>query len=440
MKSSVAAAGRASRSIPGRFSLWITQHPLALLIPLLGLAFALRVAYLVGLGQLDEPLSFDEQSYHNLAQSLAAGDGYTSGGKATAFRPPGYPIFVAALYLVFGHSFAIVRLVQAALGAVTLVIVYLIGARLFNPRVGLIAALYGALYPLLIVMTGEIYSEVLLTGLLASLLLFMVLDQQKPRRIYPWLIGLLLGIVALVRPNMLPLVGLFPLCFFAVHPPRRAVTRALTVVSITLLCVVPWTLRNYLVFREWIPLTTQTGVIFWEGNNPAANGSGIAPDPNVWNGPNPPQLGISGWHGLTEQESSDRFIQVALDWMRAHPVQALTLMPLKLRQLWSPLALTMVSERQLPALAERIVPAPYAAFLGLVLVGLIDTRHRWRSLLPFYALILTVNVSALIFFGGTRYALPMAIALFILSAAGTEWLWARRGSPGHIISPGRMNI
>lgn len=407
-----------------RSAVWVTQHARVLLVVFIALAFVVRLGYLVGFGALNDPLSYDELTYNNLAQSLAAGNGFSINGKATAFRPPGYPFFVAALYRIVGPSFVMVRLAQAVLAAVTLIFVYAIGKRLFNPRVGLIAAFCAAVYPLLVVMTGELYSEVLFTFLLALTVWLMVLEQQKPRGAYPWLIGFLLGIMTLVRPNMLLLVVLFPLCFFAIQPWRRALVAGLIVAGVALLTIAPWTARNYLEFREWIPLTTQTGLNFWQGNNPSANGSGSLPNRQTWNSTlPPPDLGLGGWRALTEQQSSDRFMQVALEWMRANPAQAFGLLPLKLRQLWSPLALTTISERQVPALAEKIVPAPYAIFIALALLGAVVTRKQWRALLPFYMLILAVNVSTLLLFGGARYALPMALALFLFCAAGVDWLW-----------------
>lgn len=413
------------RAWAARSAAWVTAHAPLLLILLIGLALVVRVGYLIGFGALNDPLSFDELTYNNLASSLASGHGFVNDGHLTAFRAPGYPFFVAALYLVLGPSFVMVRLLQAALAAVTLVFIYAIGKCLFNPRVGLIAAFCAAVYPLLVVMTGELYSEVLVTFLLALTLWLLVLDRQAPRRIYPWLIGFLLGVLTLVRPNLLLLVVLFPLCFFAVYPLRRALVAGLIIAGVALLAIVPWTVRNYATFHEWIPLTTQTGLNFWQGNNPAANGSGSLPNRQTWNGPIPPELGLGGWRGLSEQQSSERFMQVAMQWIRENPVAAMRLLPLKLRQLWSPLALTTVSERRVPPLAETIVPVPYAVFIVLAVVGVIVTRKRWRALLPFYALILAVNISTLIFFGGARYALPMALSLLLFCAAGVDWLWLR---------------
>jgi hypothetical protein len=64
------------------------------------------------------------------------------------FRPPLYPLFLAAVYRLFGHSAAAVVWIQFALGLAALVPAYRLGERLFGGRAALAGAWIGACYPL----------------------------------------------------------------------------------------------------------------------------------------------------------------------------------------------------------------------------------------------------------------------------------------------------
>src|SRR3712207_2411060 len=84
------------------------------LLAVLAVALVVRVA---AVGLVDVALINDPVDYDAHAQSIAAGDGYPDsyarGGGPTAFRPPLYPTFLAAVYEVAGHRVGAARLAQA---------------------------------------------------------------------------------------------------------------------------------------------------------------------------------------------------------------------------------------------------------------------------------------------------------------------------------------
>lgn len=53
--------------------------------------------------------------------------------------PPGYPLFLAVIYTLFGPKVIILRIIQAVVGALTCVVTYLLARRLFNEREGVLA-------------------------------------------------------------------------------------------------------------------------------------------------------------------------------------------------------------------------------------------------------------------------------------------------------------
>src|ERR671932_1381386 len=69
-------------------------------------ALSLRLGY-VALTP-DYRIVHDARDYDRHARSIAAGDGFARLGpgpsRVTAFRPPGYPVFLAGVYALTGHE------------------------------------------------------------------------------------------------------------------------------------------------------------------------------------------------------------------------------------------------------------------------------------------------------------------------------------------------
>ena len=89
-------------------------------------AFLLRWLY----AQLGFPVPLqDTPDYDELALNLLDGQGFVSrtnwhGFEMRSWRPPLYPFFLAAIYGVWDYSHAAVQLVQAAIGAATVIWVW----------------------------------------------------------------------------------------------------------------------------------------------------------------------------------------------------------------------------------------------------------------------------------------------------------------------------
>jgi 4-amino-4-deoxy-L-arabinose transferase-like glycosyltransferase len=90
-------------------------------------------------------------------------------------------------------------------GAATCLVVYLIGAGIFDRRVGLVGALILALFPSQIFGTTLILTEVFWTFVIMSFLLAVMHFTLRPG---PWwqyaLVGMALGVISLIRGETLP--------------------------------------------------------------------------------------------------------------------------------------------------------------------------------------------------------------------------------------------
>jgi 4-amino-4-deoxy-L-arabinose transferase-like glycosyltransferase len=182
-----------------------------------------------------------------------------------AYRPPGYPIFLAAIYKVFGlgHRVYAARLVQAFTGTAVVALVAAIGWMLWGPIVGLVGAAIAAVYPPLVYVGESMYSEsVFLPVMLASVAAALMFRRSHGKLRWALATGVLSGIGVLVRPNAAALAPGLLLLVWGVRPPRLSV-RSLAAPAVTLACmlvvVAPWTIRNALVLHHFVPVTTELG-------------------------------------------------------------------------------------------------------------------------------------------------------------------------------------
>jgi 4-amino-4-deoxy-L-arabinose transferase-like glycosyltransferase len=256
----------------------------------LALAFTVRLAWVVFSDW--RPLPDDDAfRYDWTARALADGQGYVHlNGLPTAFWPPGYPLLLAGAYVLFGQSIAVAQLLNVALGAGTVVLVYLLGLRTVGRRPALAAATIVALFPSLIFFTAVTLSEVTFTFLALLAVYLLVVEAQRDRRDVPLLLaaGLVLGFASLVRGQalLLPLV-LVPFWLRSPGGWRPTGQRLGVLLAGMALIVTPWTVRNAVELHAFVPISTNAGVDFWIGHHEGAPGDfgNVGGDPLVFSHP-----------------------------------------------------------------------------------------------------------------------------------------------------------
>ena len=128
-------------------------------------AFIIRILYLnqIKNNPLFDNLTLDPLYYDTWAKNLLITRWVGSG---LFCRNHLYPYFLATIFRIFGHNLFLVRLFQHVLGSFSCVIIYLIGKKLFNKTVGIIAMFIMSIYSLFI-----FYESVLVP---ATLFLFLI--------------------------------------------------------------------------------------------------------------------------------------------------------------------------------------------------------------------------------------------------------------------------
>lgn len=251
------------------------NHPGILLatILLLSLAFKLIVFFIFYHGDYAQISQPDTDTYVIPAQFIATHHGFWhSLIYVTMFeRTPGYPLFLAAVFSLFGMHLAPVVFAQILLSSVLMICAYFIAKRLFSTSVGLIAAVVVSFNFLFITYSYFILSDIMSAIWLSLFFALGVSFYQGSR--YPkaivLLMGLVLAIATLTRPMnyylILPvIIGTVIYCCRAHFSVQKAIALVLCLTLPTVLFVGGWQLRNKVRFDTFAYSNIAAYNLYWQ--------------------------------------------------------------------------------------------------------------------------------------------------------------------------------
>jgi 4-amino-4-deoxy-L-arabinose transferase-like glycosyltransferase len=249
-------------------------------------ALAVRVAFLIDYKAHNSdravsviPFLFESG---NIAHSIATGKGFSSPFRVdtgpTAWMTPVYPLLLAAIFKVFGAYtvnawFASVS-INILFVTLACIPIYFAGRRMggeaYGVALGSTAAWMWALFPNAILMPVESMWEASLAALLGAAILWATLALDEHCGIRGWCAyGLLWGFTLMTNATLgalLPFL-LAWLWWRARKQHRDIASRVAVTIALAVLCCVPWTIRNYRVFHQFVPLRSVLGLQLWLGNN-----------------------------------------------------------------------------------------------------------------------------------------------------------------------------
>ncbi|UJF35687.1 hypothetical protein [Paenibacillus hexagrammi] len=222
--------------------------------------------------QMQVRLAGDEVGYDLAARQLIEKGiyGYAPYAYSTepnAFTTPGYPLFLAACYLIFGYGveppIKEIQLTQLVMDAVTGIFLYLISLKLLRsfPISCILLILY-YLHPSFILAPSYLLTETLYGAffLLFVLLLVRYLDNDLPTKLQSLTLGLIFGVVVLIRPAIVPFLGLFLTCLIVFFVKKRVVLQSgLLILTGFITIMLPWWIRNLFILHKWVWLAEQAG-------------------------------------------------------------------------------------------------------------------------------------------------------------------------------------
>jgi 4-amino-4-deoxy-L-arabinose transferase-like glycosyltransferase len=236
----------------------------------------------IGLDTGYEPRN-DAYDYHRHAVSIAAGDGYPdseygSGVGPTALRPPAYPVALGAVYAVSGDSVTAGRVLGAFLGALSAALIFFISAPLWGRKVAILAASIFAIYPPLVHLPLELFSENLFIPLTLAAVLCAVRYRSSAQMRWAAATGVACGLALLTRNvGLALLVPLLLAVWFGGTIAGRRLAAPAVALACVLVVVFPWTLRNLAEFDRVIPIAASSGVTLAGTYNDEAGDDDVHP-------------------------------------------------------------------------------------------------------------------------------------------------------------------
>jgi len=290
----------------------------------------------------------DSLAYVRTARSLWSTGSYPAHTDLLLFRPPGYPMFLALS--TAGHPGAVVydKIVNGILGAAMVLVLASIALRLFGSlRAARIAGVLAAIHPGFVILFTDIQSEPLFLLLLVAAGFLLLVSVDRPSSGCAVGAGIALAFAALTRPWALALAPLLAAPLFDRRFPSniRRVLAGSALFGLTL-ALMPWSVRNAIVYRAWIPVNDGGGMVLYQGHSDWAlryAGAHSAAERRQWG--EDFNRGLSRWSdsvpGLRDPNPARRaraLQRAAIGWIRAHPREEAVLVVSKLREWLRPWA------------------------------------------------------------------------------------------------------
>ena len=239
----------------------------------LALSIAVRIAFLLALrdSSLSEFRFADSLAYHRRALGILGGD--LIGTEPPFYASTLYPYLLATIYAAFGVGATAVRLCQAAVGIVGIVVLRELVRREVGEREGEVAGILAALYaPLPFFEANLLAISTTATALVAALLLAARVRRGIAGAGAAFGSGLLFSLAVADKPNLL-VVPLVVTVGWWVALRRRALRPALAAAAALLLVLLPLLVRNRLATGEPVLFSASTGFNLAVGHHPGARGT-----------------------------------------------------------------------------------------------------------------------------------------------------------------------
>ncbi len=429
-----------------------------LLFAVVVVAVSLRLASALFQGNtvVELPGVYDQLSYHELAQRVVGGYGFSFGeghwpatpaGEPTAHWSYLYTLYLAGIYALFGVQPLAARAIQAVIvGVFHTVLIWRIGRRTFGPEVGLLAAAFSACYVYLFYYAGGLLTESFyFVGILWTIDVAQRIVEDRPPRQHrgwliaaaPWLeLGLAIGVTGLLRQLYLLFVPFLFLWIWwnRAAPPNQEGGRVarhlrphalagLAVATVVVVALIaPWSMRNYRVFGTLTPLNTNAGFAFFWGNHPI-HGTSFIPilEPKIYLDLIPEELLV-----LNEAELDRALLQQGIGFVTEDPVRYILLSISRTREyfkFWPSAQSGMVSN------LSRV--ASFALFLPFMLYGLWRSFGLWRrpqhaqqraQLALLYLFVIVYTGIHLATWTLIRYRLPVDTIMLLFAALAVTTL------------------
>ena len=364
----------------------------------------------------------DEPEYIEIAQNLWLGDGFTFRGEPTAYRDMLFPAVTALIMKLTGGNFRGMLYLQSILSCLTGWLLYLIGRKRFSETIGLILCGAWIFYPASILFSAMYLTETLFVFLWVLAIVLYDRLEENATLTNAILLGICLGVLCLTRAAGLLMIAAIVIYVVLIRYETEFKHRlriSLVVVAASLVIILPWMIRNYVVMDSF-SLNTNGGINLLIGNNRYATGAYRFDEPVQEMLPD---------ESLSEAARDQAAADLASEYFWSDVSRSLNLWSRKFAYLWSTdMAMlahylpsrgnaSLAEQLRLMPLALLLITAiPYIVILlagttGFYLVKKFPTRGF------FILQVFMITVAAFLSFGLPRFHFPAMPALMIGAAA-----------------------
>ena len=388
----------------------------------------------------------------NIARNVISGHGYSNpADDPTARRGPTVVYFFAAVVWLGGDHLWSIVLAQWLADVGTAILLFFIAREIFQDRrVAVLAAFLFAFYGPGLAFTFSAWSEPVFTLVLAgfSLSLLRALRQPSLRRFA--ISGVLLGLAVLARPVMqfYPLMVLLLLGWTVGRPWRQVMPHFAVFCAVFAIVLLPWIVRNYLVFQAFIPGSSHSGDAFYQGNVALAQ-----PDYLRYRstgeamivlrqtlearfGPVPADLTLRSYvkaKGVNEYQFDRIAFGEAMKLIRAFPDRYVLTSLVRLVRFWMGVRfLSLVQGKDSPWAYQ--VPVVNGVLLILAALAVACFRGAWlRSAVPLIVLVAYTTAVYTATLAIARFSVPIMPYVMLLAAHSIIHILPKLGKAGSVV-------
>jgi 4-amino-4-deoxy-L-arabinose transferase-like glycosyltransferase len=386
----------------------------------------------------------DEFQYLSIAKCISTGAGYSlAPGEPTAIRVPGYPLYNAALFRIFGSSLTVALLGNVFLVALLPALTFALSNPAFGCKTAVVAAFFCALDPgLYYFVLGEAMSEALFTVLLCTAIVMwqkaqtpyaykgwrtdqggasngttqplnlpVNLPENRVTFLFALAAGTLFGAACLTRTGFIALPLFIVLMELVVRRHKLSLKKAIVFGLAFVVTLCPWALRNRAVMGKLMFSTTNDGVTLLGTVLAAQQHRGDWIDPEFVA---PEYARVREMPDPIQRDRAETRLAIA-ELKKTSPVTLLQVAVKRVLRLWVPLN-RIVSDKA-GFKANLAVNVFYFPAMLLAALGLWKARHN-PAMVPLWTTCLYLTLLAAVSWGGTRIRYPIEPFLAIFAAHG----------------------
>ena len=385
--------------------LFIERRDHAIVVVLVTVVILLGLLYSTYLGNELRYLP-DEQDYYDLATSIALRHRYSlDGERPTAYRPPGYPLFLS-FSILLGANIVHLRFLNFMALGLCIYLLYRILKKQSSQFAATLGAVFVVCYPVLFYTAGTLYPQTV-ASLLFLLLIYLLTGNATSHRL-PLLCGLLFGYLILTIPTFI--FALFVFAIWSWFSKKVVGAKEFSVTLATALLIIgAWCARNYMVFDTFVFVSSNSGENLLRGNseNTTPN-AGVTVDISEY---------ATEAAQLNEIERDAYYRSKAIEFILGHKVHAVKLYVQKLLNYFN-YRNELSTQSEASSAKDFLMLVTYGPLLLLFVCRILLVKLFRPS--AFETLLISLYVSsalfAALFFTRIRFRLPFDFLLIMIVA------------------------